>query len=63
LLARDGDRGKIDDLAPLACLRENEQSRRLPDQSAQRIIRPSERRRRGGVDLRDIRLSVCPGTY
>ena len=56
LLARNGDGGKIQDLSPLACLRENEQSRRLPDQPAQRVVRSSQRGRRGGVDLRDVRL-------
>ena len=32
------DGGKIDDLAPLACLRENEQPGRLPDKPAQGVI-------------------------
>ena len=42
LLARNGDGGKIEDLAPLACLRQNEQPRRLPDQPAQGVVRPSQ---------------------
>jgi hypothetical protein len=41
LFARNGDGGEIDDLAPLTSLRENQKSRRLADQPAQRVIRPS----------------------
>jgi len=48
--------GEIGDLAPLACLRQNEQPRRLPDKPAQGVVRPSQRGRRRGVDLRDIGL-------
>jgi hypothetical protein len=56
LLARNCDGWEIDDLATLACLRQNEQPRRLSDQPAQGVVRSSQRSARGGVDLSDIKL-------